>query len=485
MLKRLKLLEKNLLKYGVAAILIVVPLYPKFPLIFVPGIWVAIRLEDFLIAAISFIWLFTLFRERKIFFKESLNRIIFGYFAIGFLSLASAILVTKTVIPYIGLLHTFRRVEYMIVFFVVVASIKSQADIIFYSEVILLTAFLVFLYGLGQKFFGLPVISTMNIEFAKGIGLRYTPGARVNSTFAGHYDLAAYLVLILSFIIAIFFGLKRAWQKALVFICFLSCFWLLLVSASRISFAAYLGSIALTLWLLKRRFFIIPILALSLFASLFVPELTQRYNQMFQTSLNKMLGETRIVLPWPKKAPTEVAMVPTPTPLPEKEEKRVMPVKKMAVIPTPTPQEKEYVFYGAPEMVLEDRSLEIRLKAEWPRALRAFFKNPFLGTGFSSITLATDNDYLRALGEIGILGLFVFVLIMIELGRRSFGVITKGKKEDFLRLLMIGISGGMIGFLANALFIDVFEASKVAITFWLLAGIVVGISKLELARRKG
>lgn len=484
MLKRLKLLEKNLLKYGVAAILMVIPLYPKFPLIFVPGTWVAIRLEDFLIAAISFVWLFTFFRERKIFFKESLNRIIFGYFAIGFLSLASAVLITKTVTPYIGFLHTIRRVEYMIVFFIAAASIKSRSDIIFYSEVILLTAFLVFLYGLGQKLFGLPVISTMNIEFAKGLALSYAPGARVNSTFAGHYDLAAYLVLILSFIIAIFFGLKRAWQKALVFICFLSCFWLLLVSASRISFAAYLGSITLTLWLLKKRLFIVPVLALSLFASLFVPELTQRYNQMFQVSLNKMLGEARIVLPWQKKAPTEVAMVPTPTPLLEKEEV-IKPIKKMAVIPTPTPQEKEYVFYGAPEVIPEDRSLEIRLKAEWPRAIQAFFKNPLLGTGFSSITLATDNDYLRALGEIGILGFFAFILILVELGRRSFGVISKTKREDFLRLVLIGISGGMIGFLANAIFIDVFEASKVAITFWLLAGIMVGISKLELARRKG
>src|SRR5205814_2283829 len=48
---------------------------------------------------------------------------------------------------------------------------------------------------------------------------------------------------------------------------------------------------------------------------------------------------------------------------------------------------------------VEDRSTSIRLNVEWPRAVRALTKNPLLGTGYSSITLATDNDYLRALGE--------------------------------------------------------------------------------------
>src|SRR3990167_10675400 len=52
--------------------------------------------------------------------------------------------------------------------------------------------------------------------------------------------------------------------------------------------------------------------------------------------------------------------------------------------------------------VAEDRSFNIRLKAEWPRAIRAFLKNPVLGTGYSSVGLAVDNDYLRSLAESGI-----------------------------------------------------------------------------------
>jgi hypothetical protein len=40
-----------------------------------------------------------------------------------------------------------------------------------------------------------------------------------------------------------------------------------------------------------------------------------------------------------------------------------------------------------------------------------------------------------------------------------------------------GVIGGIIGTMINAVFIDVFEASKFAITFWLLVGLAVYIAK--------
>ena len=76
--------------------------------------------------------------------------------------------------------------------------------------------------------------------------------------------------------------------------------------------------------------------------------------------------------------------------------------KQLNITPTPPP-------------VFEDRSTNIRLNVEWPRAIRAFSKNPLLGTGYSSISLATDNDYLRALGEVGFLGFISFSLIFVKL----------------------------------------------------------------------
>jgi len=88
--------------------------------------------------------------------------------------------------------------------------------------------------------------------------------------------------------------------------------------------------------------------------------------------------------------------------------------------PTPTPTslpEATPSAYFEPTALAVGRSTDIRLKVEWPRAIKAFLKNPLLGTGYSSITLATDNDYLRMLGETGILGTLAFLAIILEITR--------------------------------------------------------------------
>ncbi|MDP3014571.1 MAG: O-antigen ligase family protein, partial [Candidatus Subteraquimicrobiales bacterium] len=133
--------------------------------------------------------------------------------------------------------------------------------------------------------------------------------------------------------------------------------------------------------------------------------------------------------------------------------------------------------------VNEDRSTTIRLAVEWPRAIRAFQKNPLLGTGYSSITLATDNGYLRALGETGILGLSAFALIFISMFNKlkSFTFdVYKHSFNSFKSIFIASLIGSTIGILITAIFIDIFEASKFAIVYWLFAGLVIGtIDKYE------
>ncbi|MBI2335120.1 O-antigen ligase family protein [Candidatus Daviesbacteria bacterium] len=114
------------------------------------------------------------------------------------------------------------------------------------------------------------------------------------------------------------------------------------------------------------------------------------------------------------------------------------------------------------------RSFAIRLNLEWPAAIRAFLKNPFLGTGYSSLGLATDNDFLRSLGEVGILGSSAFILILIEATRRVFKNLQTNDK--FIKYFSAGSLALIMAFVVNALFIDVFEASKVASIFWMLLG---------------
>lgn len=480
--KLLNWFNQRILFIGVVILLVFIPLYPKFPLFEVPGTYVAIRFEDILVALLVGIFIIKTLLERNNIFQDRLHRLFLIFFLIGGLSSFSAILLTKNVVPHLVLLHWLRRVEYMSLFFIAAASVRRTQDIKDYLIVLFLATVGVVIYGVGQKFLGFPVISTMNEEFSKGILLSLSEWARVNSTFAGHYDLAAFLVLILAITAGSIIGFAKWWQKILVLLFGVGAFYLLILTASQISFAAYLVGVTIVLVFSKKYLWVIPVLSLSILAMATSSDFSKRYAATFKVNLDflsgiyKSRGKEKLVI-----APT-----PTPPPVPPAKVTPVKAPKKIKVTPTPTPaipREKRYIQYvsGEPTELIEltaYRSTKIRFNVEWPRALRAFAKNPLLGTGYSSTTLATDNDYLRALGETGILGFLALMFIFLEIARRVARFIFS-KEHKFEKIVVIGITGAVLGFLLNALFIDVLEASKVAFIFWLLVGVMIGIINMS------
>lgn len=436
MVKKINL--NSVLKYLIASLLVIIPLYPKFPFIRIPGIYVSVRLEDFLVAALALVSFYVLLPRVKFLLKDNLIRAILIYFLVGFTSLLSGIFLTKTVELSVGFFHFFRRIEYIVPFFAVLAYflIKKEKSLDFFVKILCLVIFIVFLYGLGQRYFDFPVIITQNEEYSKGIALKWIPGSHISSTFGGHYDLASFLVLVMPIIISLFFIYKDKFSKAIFLVVFLSGFWLLVNSVSRISFVSYLLGTSLSLILLKKYKEVFFVLALSITLSFFSPSLFARYQRVIQVILKSSIPSIEVLA---------VSSEPTATPAPE---------------------------------VFEDRSTSIRLNVEWPRAIRAFSKNSLLGTGYSSIGLATDNDYLRALGESGALGLAAFALIIFRLGQvliKPFPLINnfKGIELGFVA----GVIGGSVGILLNAFFIDIFEASKFALMFWLFVGFTVQLIK--------
>jgi hypothetical protein len=133
--------------------------------------------------------------------------------------------------------------------------------------------------------------------------------------------------------------------------------------------------------------------------------------------------------------------------------------------------------------MLYDLSTAIRLDATWPRAIAGFLSNPITGKGYATLTQtskyeftegeSTDSDYLRALGETGILGFLSFFGVLGLLAFTAFKALG-GIKDSFLFSLAAGFIGTVAGLLVNALYIDIFEASKVAYVFWSVAGLTMG-----------
>ncbi|MBU1200636.1 O-antigen ligase family protein [Patescibacteria group bacterium] len=402
----------SLFKYIGATILIFTPLYPKFPLFFLPFSTVAIRAEDLLIATAIFI-LILVYKKNLQKNLPPITYQILVYWGVGLLSVASAILITQNVNPLLTILHFLRRVEYMSLFFMFyyLGSIGKK-NRRFFLKMLLLPVIGVFIYGIAQIYFRAPVISTMNAEFSKGVALTLQPGVQLSSTFSGHYDLAVYLTFIISILFAMAVHTNKKHKLGAIFLSTLPLIWLFSKAGSRMGLLGLLGAIS-AISLVRKKFFLgFIMLFLIGLGALSSPHLVGRFS-----SFIKVFAVEEVLRP-----------------------------------------------------IQQDRSTSIRIDVEWPRAIRSFYKNPFLGTGYSSLGLATDNDYLRSLGETGMLGLLSFIAVLIALVKSIFSRLKKATNTTDKTLVIASI-GVFTAMTVIAVFIDTFEASKIAIMFWSIMGL--------------
>lgn len=516
--QRLKSLDQNLLFFVAAFLFVFIPLYPKLPLFDVlPGYIVRVRIEDFLVVGAMLIWLIQVLR-RKAPFKSLLLTPILIYLGIGFLSMLSAVLITKTVPAetiHISkmVFHWLRRIEYFSLYLLFYAAIRSLEHVKRLALLFGIVAIVASIYGLGQKLYQWPVYSTMNREFAKGWRLVLTEHARVPSTFAGHYDFAAFLVLFLTFSTAVFFFSQKGWVKTVSGIGFIAGLVSLILTASRASFISYLVAVTLTMALLALRYTWLwgfkrwlAIVSLSIIFTLSFGELSSRFAHFFNFA--RIAGFIKYdVLKLPQapeylRLTEDLALVYTPSDQPPVPANRVDPATGKELPPDvfeDLPQGQVATVSATGEIVTETQrrvytetafafglSSAIRFDALWPRAIAGFKRNPLLGSGYSTLTKATvaefteaestDNDFLRALGETGLLGFVSFFGIMAYALWRAWQK-RDAFKDPFTYGVITGIAGGTIGLLVNALYIDVFEASKVAFVFWALIGTLVAVSE--------
>jgi len=451
--KIISLVTKSV-KYLLAAILVIVPLLPKFPLFRIPGIYVAIRFEDILMLIlglqIAIIWIL----NSKEIFKDKIIQAILLFILCGFISLLTGAFTLKTLTFNIGLLHWARRIEYILPFLAVLTILPKKdisLNINFFVKILVIVVLIAFSYGIGQRYFGFPVIITQNEQYSKGVALKWTPGSHINSTFAGHYDLAAFIVMVMPILLLSIFVLRKNMDKLLMLMSSGAGIWLLINSVSRMAQLSYLTAITVAFLSIKKLKALVLVLIISLALMFSSSGLDARFTRAIEVIYQRITQG---------KAITDIG-----SRLVVKAYEVSVSERGTGVINLPTPKP-----------ALSDVSIAIRLNVEWPRAIRAFLKNPILGTGYSSVGLAIDNDILRILAETGLLGLASFILIFLQIGK----VLTKvnvSKLEGLDKTFILGFIGSLAGVFLTSLFIDIFEASKFAIIFWLLMGLVVVLGR--------
>lgn len=525
--KLLSWLDSHLLTIIAGFLLAFIPLYPKWPMFDVlPGYNVRVRLEDFLILATNIFFFVQIFRKKINLKKSPLFKPILIYLFIGLLSTLSAIFITKTVYYESiqiakAFLHWFRRIEYFSLFFIFFFALKKPSQIKKFLVLLFLTILSVSIYGFGQKYLYWPAYSTMNREFAKGIPLYLTEHARVLSTFAGHFDLAAYIMItLIPLIILGFLAKNRYWRYLSLFLALIE-YWLLILSASRTSWLSYMVglSVAFALllkkkklpWIVKRW---LAVSLISIFIMLSFGELSERFSHVFKLKGVKDFI-TRPFREPPKNAlplaenlspqeqldivATKTDIPPTPVAPETSQSKPKQVVEKPADVYDDTYENlAEYLATVSPQTVVNisysanalkyGLSSGIRFDVLWPNAIKAFRKNPLLGTGYSTLVKqhvweftfaeSTDNDYLRLLGETGLLGFISFLAIFVVILKTLWPAFKQEKNPFYYGLYLSGLAI-TIGLLVNALYIDVFESSKIAYAYWSIIGLIMALATIN------
>lgn len=457
-------LNNDFLFIALVFVLGFVLLYPKFPLFRVTGTFVAIRLEDILIGLLLLTWFLVHVKNLKIILGWVTTRSFLLYWGIGLLSLFSAVYLTSSIIPNIGILHWLRRVEMMMLFFVASTTLTKKSQLIWALKFFLVVTLIIILYGFGQIYLKFPVISTTNSEFSKGQILTLTSDARVHSTFGGHYDLAVFLSFVLLFLLGLVFFTKGIRNKLILSITGILSFVLLGMTAARVSFVATLIAMCLLLYSTGKRFLIIGLVVVAILLIGLLPEL--RHRLVATITVNLLQGGGAKYEP----PPSQINIF-TPDKSVSTEDKRTSIEEATMSVPAKQSTISADIAAGEPINTTElgvDRSYKIRFMVEWPRAVRGFIKNPFLGTGYSSLTLATDNDLLRSLGEVGFLGTAGLFLIFILITKR----LIKGIKnsDNFEKLYLICCACIILVIVVTSTFIDLLESSKVAALIWVILG---------------
>jgi hypothetical protein len=505
-MRLLSWLVKNSLYIAALFLLAFIPLYPKWPLFGVSHTWVYIRLEDFFVAISLIIWLIFVIRK-KITLNTPLTIPIVIFWFIGAVATIYSIIYIfphlANVFPNVAALYLLRHIEYLSVFFITFSVMRQKRDPKYLIFVTIFTLLVVCFYGFGQRGFlvgwehRFPAYSTMNEEFAKGIPLLISASNRVQSTFAGHYDLAAYLVLLIPLAGSLIFSYKNYLIKIALFLTAVCALILLLMTASRVSFAVYLLTITFMLIIRKQKKFIIPVILFSIVLLNFFQGISQRLaSTVSQVDLvvdartGKPVGIAKTVTTGKNGKVTIVEKQSTGEQLSEgsgyinlAEDSNYQNSKVQQIVykRTQLKSGKEFTEvtniegnFIIKKALAYDVSFTTRFQGEWPRAIEAFKKNFLFGTGYSSISLATDNNYLRILGETGLAGLFSFLFIFIIFGIYTYRILPDVNSAH-ARGFILGTVAGIFGLLLNAILIDVFEASKVAFVLWLVVGAATGL----------
>lgn len=425
-------------------VLLIIIFFPKINIINVPGTYVGIRIEDFLVA-LFIIWYLIKNGKNAIKIENRFLKNTISYFSIYILlCMISNIIgiLNGNIKLSLGLLYLLRKVEYFIFVFIGYDFFNDNNKKLLFS---ILDASVIIHFG---------IIILQNIGIIGGIldgNYVGTQGGRVFSIFNGPYEFSAYMTLLLPrYFINIMKNKnnKKEIIKSILFIVF-------------IVIGIYMSQ--------SRTSLIIAILLI-----LIIPLLEKKHKIIGFIKNNKIKTFILIIV--------ILALISTACDALSKVKRfKTLDISSMFKTLELSWQNKSFDRYKEEGFYIisednTDLSFAIRIN-KWMALIDGTMKHPIFGLGLSISKEACDGNYIRILAETGISGFLLWIWLCIN--------ILKNTKVNHNNINLLA-NYGMIVLLLTAIFIDIFEASKIMMLYWFILGCAyasndskIGVKKIE------
>ncbi len=409
--------------------------FPKIPLVST-SFATSIRLEDFIIVYLWILLGIYILNGKVRIYKSKFFFWISLYLFLGLISTTLGYLRGDVTTP----LFFLRKVEYVSLSFFAYIIINKKNISKFYNLLfvsfgfVALIGFLQYfkvLYSLGIAQKLIPILQPASKRFWM------SSTNLVSSTFAGNYELGACLLLIVPFLLLLTLN-PRYPNRKMAFLGFLSLFIIIWLSGARTPTVIISGVVFIIF--MKRLF-------------------SGKKNQIFK-SFVVLIILISILVPIYKIISKNFL-------------ERTTDITGFRY--------KEIV-----KFVQTDRSMNKRLQ-KWSIVWNSFLTHPLLGIGvggFSDHFIAADGQDIQTLGETGLVGfsllliVFFYVIKINNQTKQYLKRIISDKARELDKGLLTALSIGILGLIINGITINVLDASKVAMYLWTLIGVAMKLNFL-------
>jgi len=390
-------------------------LWPKVSLLSIEGSSIGIRIEDVVIACVALYLVYDMVINKT--YRQAIHDRFHRLWSVWILWALVASLMGYWIFHTVdhvsvAFFHLLRYVEFWVVFafakHIVWKSSSHKISYILYGT-LAFELFYIVLQVLGV----VPYFSTLQSLNITGEATFESIGV-VMGTFSGHYDFGAFVVLLLIFVIS---SLYMSWshEHFRVFrrvirpvLVSVALVAALVLTRSRSAYLAALGALSGFGWYAQKRILVVGALIVTVvLGGLFV---------------NGRLGNSPVAF--------EV---------------------------------------GDLSLIIDKGSVERMEK--WSAVFTdVSFAELWIGRGLSSLGEAVDGYYIRLLGEVGVIGLGIwlyFIMGFVHALKREI-VITRERGAIALTMFLFSI-----GLLVQATFIDIFASSKIMFVYWFVVGVVL------------